>query len=253
VAKQRTLVTGAAGWTARAVLERLAAAGHRIVGLDVNAPCRDRPTDVRWVRADVSDAASIEAAFAGVTGVVHMAVAVGNSDYARADTPFRSNVLGTYNVFELARRHDVRRVVVIGSAPVHLPPTPTATATVWRSSSGDSHLYDLTKRLQEEIARDFAETFAMDAIVLRAGHIVDARQRRDPRGRPLEQVQYCRGGWVCRHDLAAAIEHALRAPLRGFHVFNIVGAASARTRFDVEAAERELGFTIEQRFEAYEP
>ena len=251
MAEQWTLVTGAAGWTARAVLERLAAAGHRIVGLDVDAPRPDAPADVRWVRADVADLASIEAAFARVTGVVHMAVAVGNGDYARADTPFRSNVLGTYNVFEVARRHDVRRVVVIGSASVHLPPTPTATA--WRSSSGDDHVYDLTKRLQEEIARDFAETFAMDGIVLRAGHVVDARQRCDPRGRPLEEVHYCRGGWVCRHDLAAAVEHALRAKLRGFQVFNVVGAASARTRFDVEAAERQLGFTIEHRFEAYEP
>lgn len=251
MATQRTLVTGAAGWTARPVLERLAAAGDGVVGLDVVEPSSGWPPEVRWVRGDVGDAPSIQAAFDGVAGVVHLAVAVG--DYAGAETRFRTNVLGTYNVFDGARRHGVRRVVVISSAPVHLSPAPPAPSTARRSSSGDDHLYDLTKRLQEEIAQDFSETFALEAIVLRAGHIVDAREARDPRGRPLEQVHYCRGGWVCRHDLAAAVEHALRAPLRAFHVFNIIGAASARARFDVEAAERALDVTIEQRFEAYEP
>jgi nucleoside-diphosphate-sugar epimerase len=233
------------------VLEQLAAGGHDLVGVDIKEPSADPPAEVRWFRADVGDAASIEAALDGVTAIVHLAVAVGHSEYARPETPFRANVLGTYNVFDSARRHDVRRVVVISSAPVHLAAGQTATA--WKSSSGDDHLYDLTKRLQEEIARDFAETFGIDAIVLRAGHIVDGRSDRDPRGRPLEQVQYCRGGWVCRYDLAAAVEQALRAPLRGFHIFNIIGAAPARARFDVDAAERRLGFTIDQRFEEYEP
>lgn len=206
------------------------------------------------MRADVADLASVEAAFNDdVAAVVHLAVAVGEHDYAQPDTPFKSNVLGTYNVFEAARRNNVRRIVLISSAPVHLPPALTDRPTGWRSDSGEDHLYDLTKRLQEEIARDFAETFDMDAIVLRAGHLVDAQERRDPRGRSLEDLPYCRGGWVCRHDVAAAVEHSLQAPLSGLHVFNIIGSASARPRFDVEHAEHQLGFRIQERFENYEP
>jgi len=196
----------------------------------------------------------VEAVFSpDVMAVVHLAIAVGEGDYAQPETPFRTNVLGTYNVFEAARRNNIRRVVLISSAPVHLPPETIDSSTAWKSDSGEDHLYDLTKRLQEGIARDYAETFDMDAIVLRAGHIVDAREGRDPRGRSLEELHYCRGGWVCRHDLAAAVEQALEAPLRGFQLYNIIGTGSARGRFEVEHAETQLGFTIQERFERYEP
>ena len=36
-------------------------------------------------------------------------------------------------------------------------------------------LYDLTKRLQEEMASDFSETYGLPVTILRAGHIVDGR------------------------------------------------------------------------------
>lgn len=244
------LITGAAGWTARPILERLRAA-QRLVGLDVD----DRPEyadDVTWIRADVADLASVEEACRGdVAAVAHLAVAVGQGDYSKPDIPFRSNVLGTYNVLEGARRARVQRVVLLSSAAVHLARS-TEHADAWRSSRGADHLYDLTKRLQEEIARDFSETFGIDVVVLRAGHLVDSLEGRDPQGRPLDDVTYCRGGWVCRHDVARAVERALQAELRGFHVFNIVGSAAARERFDVDRAERQLGFMIEERFENFE-
>ena len=63
----------------------------------------------------------------------------------------------------------------------------------WRSSEEDSPLYDLTKRLQEEIARDYCETHGMTTIVLRAGHIVDGRSEKDLKGRSLSTLTYCRG------------------------------------------------------------
>jgi nucleoside-diphosphate-sugar epimerase len=249
-----TLITGAAGWTARPILDRLGGAAPPLICLDVEQPADGQLQGLRWIQADVGDFGAVEAAISpDVTAVVHLAVAVGESNYAQPETAFRTNVLGTYNVFEVARRNAVRRVVLISSAPVHLPSATIRSATEWKSDAGEGHLYDLTKRLQEEIARDYAATFRMDAIVLRAGHVVDARERRDPHGRDLEQLAYCRGGWVCRHDLAAAVARSLDAPLSGFHLFSIVGAGSARRRFDVERAEDQLGFTIEARFEEYEP
>ncbi|GAA1514637.1 SDR family oxidoreductase [Nocardioides humi] len=61
------VVTGAAGGIGRAVVERLAAAGHRVLALDVADEPRDRPTDpvsgdaVRRHRLDVTDEAALEA------------------------------------------------------------------------------------------------------------------------------------------------------------------------------------------------
>jgi uronate dehydrogenase len=245
------LITGAAGWAARPILERLRGAGHRLIGLDI-ADRPDYAEGLPWIRADVGDLASVEGACRrDIAAVAHLAIAVGQGDYAKPDIPFRANVLGTYNVLEGARRARVQRLVLLSSAPVHLPPSSIEDPYDWRSSGGADHLYDLTKRLQEEIGRDFSETYDIDVVVLRAGHIVDSRDGRDQRGRPLEEVEYCRGGWVSRDDVARAFERALQARLLGFHVFNIVGSAAARERFDVGIAERQLGFSIEERFENY--
>src|SRR5690242_1456625 len=94
----------------------------------------------------------------------------------RAYTVLKSSALFSTGSFGAARLHAGRRVVLMSSASVHLPhdrPRKVRATADWTSASGEDHLYDLTKRIQEEIARDFCWTFGMDAVVLRAGHIVD--------------------------------------------------------------------------------
>ena len=100
------------------------------------------------------------------------------------------------------------------------------------------------------IAADLAATYGIPTTVLRAGHIVDARQWSDPKGRSLEDLEYCRGGWVCRHDLARACLHAVPHPPPKLRLFHIVGASPGYESFRVREAEEALGFRIESRFEA---
>jgi nucleoside-diphosphate-sugar epimerase len=81
-------------------------------------------------------------------------------------------VQGAYNVLDAARREDASKVVVVGSAPVHLMPldgSKVDARSALHTTAGSDRLYDLTKRLQEEIARAFCETYSMNAVVLRAG------------------------------------------------------------------------------------
>lgn len=240
----RVLVTGGAGWTAAAIRRELEDNGHNVVSLDRKSGERAD------IVGDVADLSAVLQAIDGVDAVVHLAVAVGAGDYQHPPLPFTTNVLGTYNVFAAARRAGTGRLVVFSSAAVHLPPGPEpASALVgWRSDPGEDHLYDLTKRLQEEIARDFAETFGMNVVVLRVGHIVDSRSGLDPRGRRLQDLEYCRGGWVCRYDVAGAWLRALEAGLDGYNAFHVIGASSARSHFDIARTERVLGFTCRASF-----
>jgi hypothetical protein len=92
----------------------------------------------------------------------------------------------------------------------------------------------------------------MQTVVLRAGHIVDGKKSVDPKGRDLASLAYCRGGWVCRYDLARACIKALEMNPRGYEAFHIIGAKQARQYFDIERTERDLGLTFETRFEQYE-
>ncbi len=244
----RVLVTGASGWTAVAIIQALHRAKHDIVGFDLNkVRYRDdaRPLLTQVISGDMANFAQVQAALQATAphAVIHLAVAVGPDDYQAPDVPFDVNVKGTYNLFEAARRNSVGKIVLISSAAVHLPHegAPVCNAlTDWRSSPKGDHLYDLTKRLQEEIAKDFCETFGMQVVVLRAGHIVDGKKSVDAKGRDLASLDYCRGGWVCRYDLAQACLKALEVPSTGYAAFHVIGAEQARQHFDVERIERDL-------------
>jgi nucleoside-diphosphate-sugar epimerase len=255
----RVLVTGATGWTAISIIQTLSQARYEIIGFDLSKTRYSddvAPLVSRTISGDISNFNQIETAVqsTNVNAIIHLAVAVGKDDYQKSDIPFAVNVKGTYNVFEAARKNAISKVILISSAAVHLPHKNRHICnalTDWKSGPNDDHLYDLTKRLQEEIAKDFCETFGMQAVVLRAGHIVDGQKRVDPKGRALVDLEYCQGGWVCRYDLARACLRALELNSTGYAAFHIIGAEQARQHFDIARTERELGPIIETRFEQY--
>lgn len=250
----RVLVTGAFGWTAQPILVALHESGHEITALDSAAECPDEVTRLatRVVCEDIRDNAGLSRAARGADAAVHLAVAIGEEPHESAELAFAVNVLGTYNLFEAARKHKLQRVVLISEAPVHIAADQPAIVPDWRSSAGNDHLYDLTKRLQEEIAKDYAETYGIRVVTLRIGHVVDGRASVDRRGINLKELSYCRGGWVCRFDVAAAVTAALNLPGSGYEMYYVVGSWQARERYEIERTEAALGVTLVERFKAYE-
>lgn len=247
------LVTGAFGWTAAPTVYALHIEGHSIVGLDLQdvvCPPLLKPYLSKAVECDVADYEAVYDAMNSADAVIHFAIAVGEDDYKNPDVPFATNVRGTYNVFEAARRREVDKVVMISSADVHFDSTDQDHSD-WRSSPDSDHVYDLTKRLQEEIAKDFVDTFGMTTVVLRAGHIVDGHDNVDSKGRPLEILDYCKGGWVSKYDLANACIKALELEQTGYSMYHVIGSTEAYGPFDVAKTERELGLIFESRFEEY--
>ena len=80
----------------------------------------------------------------------------------------------------------------------------------------------------------------MHCVALRAGHIVDGRRQIDPSGRPLAELDHCRGGWVCRGDLARAVVGAVEADAAGYSAYHVVGARMGSERFGTDRAESAL-------------
>jgi nucleoside-diphosphate-sugar epimerase len=250
------LITGALGWTAHAILQELHKFGHSLTGLDL--PGVDISATVgglfdRLVRGDVSDQDVVREAVQGCEVIVHLAVAVGVEDYKNSIIPFQTNVRGTYNIFEQARLNDAHTVILMSSAPVHLPTDfpVSATSDLVTSPHGD-HLYDLTKRLQEQIGKDYATTFGLNVITLRAGHIVDGQTGLTPDGKPLDSVSYCRGGWVCRYDLARAVARAIDYDNTGYDAFHVIGDSRAHEIFGVQRTIDTLGVQFSVDFADYE-
>ena len=87
----------------------------------------------------------------------------------------------------MSRSEEVSKIVLMGSAPVHLAPLESGRVdarTRLPTSAGGGHLYDLTKRLQEEIARDFCETYEMEVVVLQSWSRGRRHQRCRREGQP---------------------------------------------------------------------
>jgi NADH dehydrogenase len=108
------LVTGAAGFVGRTLIERLLSQGAKVRGLDL--PGRAAPLShpaLSWQTGDVTDRSSLEPAFAGIDTVVHFAAVVANPDEAVNQAV---NIEGTRTLVQLCRVNGVRRFVFMSAA-----------------------------------------------------------------------------------------------------------------------------------------
>lgn len=241
------LVTGAAGFVGAAVVQRLAQ-DHRVRALDVVAVAC--PPGGEAVVGDLSDWGVAQAATEGVDAIVHLA-----SGGARPGTDpprmIADSVGATVALFEAIRGSACRRLVLMSSGAVVTgyprgrridPATPAAFAGI----------YALTKHLQEEVARRYADELEVVVPILRPWVVVDADTRLLRDGTSLDQepdplAHNGAWGWVERRDLAEACALALRAPLTGAPVISLMANPLGRALHDPAAADA-LGWRPQTTF-----
>src|SRR5947208_10453554 len=103
----RILITGAAGNIGRVLREGLRGR-YPVLRLSDIAPLDPARPGEEVVRADLANAAEVDAMMQGVDAVVHLG---GISVEDTWDKILPNSVAGTWNIFDPARRHGVRRVV----------------------------------------------------------------------------------------------------------------------------------------------
>lgn len=127
----RVLVTGGAGFIGSTTAAALRDAGHDVTVVDDLSRGRRTmvPDDVRFIEADVTDAAVMESvvAGAGFDACLHFAalIEVGDS-MQRPEAYFATNTAGTASLLDVLMRHDVSRFVFSSTAatygePVRVP------------------------------------------------------------------------------------------------------------------------------------
>ncbi|MFH1570206.1 MAG: NAD(P)-dependent oxidoreductase [Gemmatimonadota bacterium] len=244
----RIAVIGAAGWTGRAVLANLEGR-HQVRAFDWSPQAWTSWEDVDgpWTGADavygdIADYQAVARAVEGQEAVIHTAVYAAGTPggYGPEDEkPFLINLKGLWNVLEAARLAAVQRVVHVGSCQTVHPHGVFFSAEVRRPDGG---LYAVSKRLQEEMCRQYWEAFGLPIIVLRPDYIVDSRLGI---GRHREKLgpggSRRRNGWVCRHDLAEACRLAAENVDIGFDVFHTVGTPEADATCNAARSRDVLG------------
>lgn len=243
------LVTGLGGLIGGAVRRHLAGR-HELRGLG-RRPVAGWPVHL----ADVADLEAIAPAFAGVDAVVHLAADT------RTNPPFdvllATNLVGTYNVFEAARRAGVRRVVYASSGAVVsgweqeepyrslVEGRYDLVAGGWPRLTHEAPLrptglYGAGKVWGEALGRVYAEAHGLSVLCLRIGRV-------HAEDRPLSARDF--SVWCSQRDVARMIGLALEAPA-GLR-FDVVYALSDNrwSYRDLDHARQVLGFVPLDRAE----
>jgi uronate dehydrogenase len=231
---RRVLLTGAAGRigsTLRALRDDL----EELRLSDVREPDPPVVSPETFARAELADRAAVERAVAGVEAVIHLGAVPTEAPF---DELLGPNVVGTFNVFDAARRAGVRRVVyassnhVTGFYPVEArlaggePPRPDG-------------LYGVSKAYGEALARMYSDRFGLEAICIRIGTF---NERPDD---PLHLMS-----WLSPGDAVRLFRACLTARDVGF--LTVYGAsANTRSWWDLDEARRRLGYEPRDDAERY--
>lgn len=164
----KILVTGAFGWTAKVIVEALKSEKYDVSALDLENAKQyvDSQLFTNIHYGTISDFSLVQSAMKDCDLVVHLAVATGGG-YDTPQIPFDVNVRGTANIFESARQQKIKHVILISSAPFHVKHIGKIHAIDDHlQGQGGDFMYDMTKCLQEDIARYYATTCEIDAITI---------------------------------------------------------------------------------------
>lgn len=179
----KTLVTGGAGFIGSHIAELLIAQGHHV--LVVDDLTSGRPENLQSVAShpcfkfaniDIRDLSGLQPVFEGIDWVFHLA---GLADIVPSiEMPsqyYSTNVSGTFNVLECARRCEVKRFLYAASSSSYgipdIYPTPES------SPIQPQYPYALTKYMGEELVQHWAKVYNLPAVSLRLFNVFGIRSR----------------------------------------------------------------------------
>ncbi len=221
-------ITGIAGTLARAVAERLVAAGHDVVGID-RRPWPDAPDGVRVFEADIRKRPAEDVFRTERPEVlIHMATVTHLS--AKAELRARVNLGGTRTIFEHCHTYGVRKAIFVGRHTVYgaAPDVP-----LYRTEAEPPMAAATYPELADLVAADLFAGSALwqwpeiETAILRLVYVLGP-QARGPLASLLarDRVPTVFGfdplfQFIHDDDAAAAIALAVEKPLRG--IFNVTG------------------------------
>lgn len=196
------LLTGAAGDLGTHLRARLAKEMGPLRSTDIAKFGPAYPNE-QTVRADLADAKAIDKVVAGCRAIIHFGGISREDTFERL---CRASFLGTYNVFDAARRFGIQRVIVASSNhAIGFHPT-TAKLDADSRQRPDS-IYGLSKCFAENIASYYVDKFDMDVAALRIGSALS-----EPNNiRALST-------WLSYDDLFRLLKACIEAPRFGYTV-----------------------------------
>ena len=230
----KLLITGAAGNIGR-VLRRGLAGLYDLLRLADIAPQAPAAPGEECVALDVGDLAATIDACHGIDCVVHLAgIPVEPEQNAWAQL-LPVNIVGTYNVFEAARRAGVKRIVFASSNHVvgfYRREVAVDANAVARPDS----FYGVSKVFGEALGRLYADKHGLSVACLRIGSF---------RERPEDRRQLAT--WISQRDGVQLFRRCIDAP--AFHFLVAYGVSDNAGSFWSNSGLEWLGYRPEDKAE----
>lgn len=230
---RRILITGAAGEIGRVLRAGLGdgTRGLRLLDIRPQEPAREHE---EVVTADLADVAALERAARDVDCIVHLA-GVPREGAWEAILP--NNIVGTYNLFEAARRAGVKRVVFASSNHVIGYYRATQAVGITEPERPDSR-YGVSKAYGEALGRMYADKYGLEVACLRIGSF---------RARPEDARQLAT--WISHRDMVELTRCCIEAAK--FHFLVLYGVSNnTRNRWQNPHAAA-IGYRPQDNSEQY--
>lgn len=217
------LLTGASGRLGTHLRHWFIARGRAFLATDIIPAPDGAPIEI----ADLADRAAVDCLMArDISAVIHFG---GMSKEAGWDTILHANIMGSYNIFESARKAGVPRVIFASSYHAQgmypTDETPIALADSYRPDS----LYGVSKAFGETLSRLYFDKFGIECLAIR---ICTAGQPGTTREARL---------WFNRDDMASLVDHALDTPNLGHRT--LFGISNNPNAFFLNPPDPDFGWT----------
>ena len=176
---KKLLVTGGAGFIGSHFVRRFLKthADWELVNFDkltyagnpANLKDVEKNPRYRFVRGDVCDLAAVEKVSQGVEAIVHFAAET-HVDRSIDDTRdfLQTNILGTNNLLEVVRRHQVRRYLHISTDEVY--GSIEKGAATEESTLAPNSPYAASKAAGDLLVRAYQKTYRVPALIIRSSN-----------------------------------------------------------------------------------
>ena len=231
----RVLLTGASGTLGRVLAPALAVAGHRLHLSDLLPFPDPLPDGAAFAAADLTDRRALEAACPrDVTDIVHFG---GINTEKEPEAILHANILGTLNVFEIARERGARVIFASSNHAIGFYPRTRQPITIDDPYRPDGH-YGVSKVYAEALGRLYYDKHGLESVHLRIGSCLPA---------PLETRNLAT--WLSYPDLIRLVVAALAAPEPGYAI--VWGISRNTRRWWVGDHADRIGFAPEDDAEAF--
>ena len=226
------LITGAAGNVGSHLRRELA--GRYNLRLSDIVPVKDISPGEKQARGDVAKMADMLRVTKGVDAIVHLG---GFSAEGPWESILHANIIGCYNVFEAARRNDVKRVLFASS---------NHAAGFYRRDVKIDHRvypkpdsrYGVSKAFGEQIGSLYADKYGLEVFCMRIGNV-----------NPVPPDKRRLSIWISPRDLARLVSVGIENPNINFEI--VYGVSDNKRSWYDNSNARRLGYLPQDDAELY--